>query len=215
MFGHIDSHTHACIKNNDLYARACIHTHTHTHIYTRTNAHIHTQTHLHNTHTHTHTHTHTKRTHKTHTRTHTTNTHNQSEQGSVKGDGPSHLTPEDAAHLLYMPHSLHTGPTPKRAEGRALPSKPYFRYWIDFQVLNSPSSAALLERAFQKCVPDCTCACLGLAHFYGVRVISRHRSFSPHCGRVFNHWILVMRVKTMTRMEFIAYRGLRQSCSYN
>lgn len=27
------------------------------------------------------------------------------------------------------------------------PSKRYFRYWIDYQVLSSPESAVLLERA--------------------------------------------------------------------
>jgi len=43
----------------------------------------------------------------------------------------------------------HAGPGPGGHEGLARPGQPTFRYWIDFQVLNSPSSAALLERAFR------------------------------------------------------------------
>eukprot|EP00983_Pelagomonas_calceolata_P054691 1143818-Pelagomonas_calceolata.AAC.3 len=47
---------------------------------------------------------------------------------------------------------LDPGPLPVDVESHVLPGRPTFRYWIDFQVLNSPSSAALLERAFRMCV---------------------------------------------------------------
>ncbi|KAF5835207.1 tubulin-tyrosine ligase family-domain-containing protein [Dunaliella salina] len=52
--------------------------------------------------------------------------------------------------------ALDPGPLPGPVESYVEPDRPTFRYWIDFQVLNSPSSAALLERAFRMVGGVCT-----------------------------------------------------------
>lgn len=75
------------------------------------------------------------------------------------------LSLRDETCSAHINSRTQAGPHPLNSEAGHLPGEPYFRYWVDFQVLNSPSSAALLERAFLTCV--CFRVCLCSAHACG------------------------------------------------